>query len=317
MAGIKDIAKKAGVSISTVSYALNNSPKVTEQTRARIVAIANELNYIPNMAGRNLRGQKTNVIGVYVATYGGTFYGDLLEGIMSTLKENKYEMIVCSGERSRLFLPERMIDGAIILDTSYPDEEILKYAERGHKIVVMDREMEHKNIRKVMLDNRGGAKIAIQKLLEEEKRLVYLIEGPADSYDSRERLAAAIEELDKQHASYRIIKGDFSERSGRLVAKQIHQEWQESVAIFSLNDDMAIGIYNYFKETALRINQEIKIIGFDNHLISPYLVPGLTTIAYSKHKWGSLGAQTLLNLLEENKTSDVILKTRLMNRESC
>lgn len=81
MVGIKDIAKKAGVSISTVSYALNGSPKVTEETRARIQAIARDLNYVPNMAARTLKRRQTNIIGVYLADYAGSFYGELLDGI--------------------------------------------------------------------------------------------------------------------------------------------------------------------------------------------------------------------------------------------
>ena len=92
MVGIKDIAKKAGVSISTVSYALNGSSKVTEETRTRIQAIAEELNYVPNMAARTLKRRQTNIIGVYLADYGGSFYGELLEGIKKGLALFDYEM---------------------------------------------------------------------------------------------------------------------------------------------------------------------------------------------------------------------------------
>ena len=139
MVGIKDIAKKAGVSISTVSYALNGSSKVTEETRTRIQAIAEELNYVPNMAARTLKRRQTNIIGVYLADYGGSFYGELLEGIKKGLALFDYEMIVCSGKKSHLFIPEKMVDGAIILDWTFPTKEIEKFAERGHSIVVLDR----------------------------------------------------------------------------------------------------------------------------------------------------------------------------------
>ncbi|AEB30117.1 transcriptional regulator [Carnobacterium sp. 17-4] len=316
MVGIKDIAKVANVSISTVSYALNGSSKVTEKTRAKIVKIAEELNYIPNRAGRNLRKKETQIIGVYLATYGGTFYGDLLEGIMSTAKENNYDMIVCSGDRSRLFLPERMIDGAIILDTGFPDEELIDYADRGHKIVVMDRKIEHENIRRVLVDNRHGAKMAIEELVKNPDSLVYLITGPPDSFDNHERLEAAIEKLSESNQPYEIIEGDFSEVSGQRIGKIIHNKWTEKVSVFSFNDEMAIGIYNYFKKTNLKIGKDIRLIGFDNLLVSKYMIPRLASIAYSKHKWGSIAAQSLINLIKDESVENQVLKTTLVKSQS-
>ena len=316
MVGIKDIAKAANVSISTVSYALNGSSKVTEKTRAKIVKIAEELNYIPNRAGRNLRKKETKIIGVYLATYGGTFYGDLLEGIMCTAKENNYDMIVCSGDRSRLFLPERMIDGAIILDTGFPDDELNDYANRGHKIVVMDRKIDHENIRRVLVDNRLGAKMAIEALLEKPDSLVYLITGPPDSFDNHERLEAAIEVLSENNQPYKIIEGDFSEASGQSIGKVIHEKWTETVSVFSFNDEMAIGMYNYFKETDLEIGKDIRLIGFDNLLVSNYMTPRLASIAYSKHKWGSIAAQSLINLIKGEPVENQVLKTTLVKSQS-
>lgn len=316
MVGIKDIAKAANVSISTVSYALNGSSKVTEKTRAKIVKIAEELNYIPNRAGRNLRKKETQIIGVYLATYGGTFYGDLLEGIMSTAKENNYDMIVCSGDRSRLFLPERMIDGAIILDTGFPDDELIDYADRGHKIVVMDRKIDHENIRRVLVDNRHGAKMAIEALVKKPDSLVYLITGPPDSFDSHERLEAAVEKLAESNQPYEIIEGDFSEVSGQRIGEIIHNKWTEKVSVFSFNDEMAIGMYNYFKKTNLKIGKDIRLIGFDNLLVSKYMIPRLASIAYSKHKWGSIAAQSLINLIKEESVENQVLKTTLVKSQS-
>lgn len=188
MVGIKDIAKKAGVSISTVSYALNGSPKVTEKTRKRIMTIANELNYIPNMAARTLKTRETKIIGVYLTNYGGIFYGTLLEGLTQTLYKHGYELIACSGTKTHRFLPEKMIDGAIILDANFPSSEIINYANRGHKLVVLDRELTHENVSQVLLDNKGGATLAIDYLSTNFKGDFYVITGPDDSYDARVRL---------------------------------------------------------------------------------------------------------------------------------
>ena len=305
MVGIKEIAKKAGVSISTVSYALNGSPKVTEATRARIQAIAEELDYVPNMAARTLKRQQTNIIGVYLADYGGSFYGELLDGIKKGLEAQDYEMIVCSGNKSHLFIPERMIDGAIVLDWTFNNKEIEQYADRGHFLVILDRLITHENVRKVLLDNKGGATLAIEKAVASQTQKIFLISGPKKSYDSQERLNASIKELERFAIDYDIISGDFTEPSGYQAAKEImEKEPRFPVDIFALNDEMAIGIYKYFEETSYEIGKDIRLIGFDNSEISAFVQPRLATISYSKHRWGMLAAEKIIQLIAGEETDD-------------
>ncbi len=142
MASIKDIAKQAGVSISTVSYALNGSDKVTKETAAKILQIAEELHYVPHAAARLLKKRQSNLIGIFLTDFSGNFYGDLLQGVKEYLSGKGYDLLVCSGEKSRRLIPERMIDGAIVLDVTFSDKELLQYAGKGHKTVVLDRELE-------------------------------------------------------------------------------------------------------------------------------------------------------------------------------
>ena len=162
------------MSISTVSYALNGSPKVTEETRARIQAIARDLNYVPNMAARTLKRRQTNIIGVYLADYAGSFYGELLDGIKKS-RDFWLRNDCLQRQKSHLFIPERMIDGAIILDWTFPSEEIERYAQRGHQIVVLDRILDHENIHQVLLDNKGGAALAIDKLISGGSQHVFYL----------------------------------------------------------------------------------------------------------------------------------------------
>ncbi|MCI3027967.1 LacI family transcriptional regulator [Desemzia sp. C1] len=316
MVGIKDIAKKAGVSISTVSYALNGSSKVTEDTREKILLIAKDLNYIPNMAGRNLRRNKSNIIGVYLSSYSGTFYGDLLDGIMKEAKNQGYEMVACSGDRSRLFLPQGMIDGAIIIDPAFPDEKIKEYADRGSKIVVLDRKLKHENVRQVLLDNRHGGKLAIDALTKTSADFFYLVSGPMETFDSNERLEGAEEVLSQKKLEYQVLHGDFTETSGRILAEKIHREWTKPVGIFSLNDEMAFGMYDYFQETDIEIGKDVFIAGFDHTLISKYAVPSLATISYSKQEWAFLSAKTLFALLDNKPVKDKILPTSFILGDS-
>ncbi|PAE26678.1 MULTISPECIES: LacI family DNA-binding transcriptional regulator [Bacillaceae] len=298
MTSIKDIAKKAGVSISTVSYALNGSPKVTEETAAKILAIAKELNYVPNAAARSLKKRETKIIGVFLTNFGGAFYGQLLQGIQDSLNSKGYEMIVCSGKESHRFIPERMIDGAIVLDFSFSSEELLKHADAGHKIVVMDRELIHPNINQVLLHNTSGATLAIDYLIEKGHRKIYAVNGPDGSYDAVQRIEAVRQAVKwNQQIVYRELPGNFNKGAGEKAAEQIVNEYTEPVAVFCLNDEMAIGMYNYLAPTKYEIGKHIHIIGFDNIELSRYTQPRLATIDYSERKWGAVSAEHLLKLI--------------------
>jgi LacI family transcriptional regulator len=317
VAGIKDIAKLAGVSISTVSYALNGSPKVTEETAAKILAIAKELNYVPNAAARSLKKRETKIIGVFLTNYGGAFYGQLLQGIQDALSSKGYEMIVCGGKESHRFIPERMIDGAIVLDYFFSSQELLKHAEAGHKIVVMDRELEHPNINQVLLHNKSGATLAIDHLIEKGHRKIYAVAGPEGSYDATQRIEAVRQAVNR-HADveYHEIPGDFNKPAGEKAAEQIVKQYTEPVAVFCLNDEMAIGMYNYLAKTKYEIGKHIHIIGFDNIEISRYTQPRLATIDYSEQKWGAVSAEHLLKLLANEPVEDERIYVTLIPGDS-
>lgn len=314
---IKDIAKRAGVSISTVSYALNGNPKVTEETAAKIIAIANELNYIPNAAARSLKKQETKIVGVFLTNYGGAFYGQLLQGMQEALSLKGYELIVCSGRESHRFLPERMIDGAIILDATFSSEELINFANRGHKLVVMDRELDHPNINQVLLDNKAGATLAIDYLVDKGHKKLYVVTGPNYTYDSNQRMYAARQAVKRYgHIQYAEIVGNFNKSAGEQAAEQIIKEYTEPVAVFCLNDEMAIGVYDYIAKTNFRMGEHIHIIGFDNIAIAQYIQPRLATIDYSEQKWGAMAAEHLLKLLTNESVENERIYVTLIDGNS-
>jgi len=298
---IKDIAKQAGVSISTVSYALNGSPKVTDETTARILAVAKELNYIPNAAARSLKTRQTKIIGVFLTDFSGAFYGDLLQGTKEILSEKGYDLIVCSGKQSHRMLPERMIDGAIILDEMFGSTELMSYAERGHKLVVLDRELQHPNINQVLLDNKAGARLAVEYLIGQGHRTLYVVTGPSGSYDSKQRLQAVSQAVKRTAgATLTVIEGDFNKSAGeQAAAKIIAESSGTAAAVFCFNDEMAIGMFNYLaaNHPNIRIGEHIHIVGFDNMELASYTQPRLSTIDYSKSQWGALAAEQLIKLI--------------------
>ncbi len=313
MVSIKDIAKKAGVSISTVSYALNGSSKVTDETSSRILAIAEELHYVPNAAARTLKKRESRIIGVFLTDFRGDVYGDLLDGVKRVLNREGYDMIVCSGMQSHRMLPERMIDGAIILDSGFGSEEILRYADRGHRIVVLDRELIHPNINRVLLDNQAGAEAAMNHLLERGHRNLYVVTGPEDSYDSNQRLAA-VRQMAEARPDVRLteIRSNFEKQGGEVAARQIVDEYDGPVAVFCLNDEMAVGISNALNGTELKIGEQVHLIGFDNIELAKYLQPRLATVDYSRPKWGAAAAEHLLNILSGDSVEHERMQVRLI-----
>ncbi|NOU87022.1 LacI family DNA-binding transcriptional regulator [Paenibacillus sp. LMG 31460] len=317
MVSIKDIAKKAGVSISTVSYALNGNPKVTKETSSRILAVAKELNYMPNAAARSLKKRETKIIGAFLTDFNGAFYGELLQGIKEVLNKKGYDLIVCSGAQSHRMLPERNIDGAIVLDSSFSSEEILQYAELGHKLIVLDRELNHSNVNQVLLDNKAGAALAMEYMIEKGHRKIYVITGPEASFDSMQRLQAVRQAVERhQPLTYTQIQGDFNKSAGEEAAERIIREYTEPVAVFCLNDEMAIGLYNAVKESEYRIGTHIHIIGFDNIELTQYTEPRLATIDYSKRKWGALASEQLLKLIADEEINHERIYVTLVKGDS-
>lgn len=317
MAGIQDIAKKAGVSISTVSYALNGSSKVTEKTRARIQKIAAEYNYSPNLAGRMLKKQKNFIIGLYLNDFGGYFYSHMIEGVNQVLAKSNYETIVATdGAQARDFIGQGLVDGAIILDTTFPDETIKRYAEMGKPIVVMDRQLSYQNVTQVLLNNQHGAQQAVRALIDAQISYLILVTGPKNSYDSIQRLQAALAESKKNiHLPVKVIQSDFTIAGGQRVADEISKINADTIGVFALNDEMAVGIINEIPTNL--IGKKVKVIGFDNDIIGQYMTPGLSTIDYSKHNWGNVAAESLLNMIEGSvQLENQEIPTRIRHRQS-
>ncbi|MGZ9585528.1 LacI family DNA-binding transcriptional regulator [Paenibacillus marinisediminis] len=317
MVSIKDIARQAGVSISTVSYALNGSPKVTAETSRKILEVAKELNYIPNAAARTLKKRETKIIGAYLTDFDGAFYGELLQGMKEVLNKKGYELIICSGPQSHRLLAERLLDGAIILDGFFPSEELLQYANRGQKLVVLDRELDHDNVCQVLLDNMAGATLAVEYLIEAGYRKLYVMTGPNGSFDSDQRMSAVRQTIERnQPLEYIEIPGNFLKSSGEQAAKRIIEEYTEPVGVFCLNDEMAIGMYNVLRNSPYRIGEHVHIVGFDNIELAEFVHPRLATIDYSKRRWGAVASEKLLKLIADESVDRERIYVTLIKSDS-
>jgi LacI family transcriptional regulator len=318
MITIKDVAKYAGVSIASASYALNGTGTISAATRTRVLEAAEKLNYHPNAFARNLKKPKTRTIGVFITRFGGSFYEEILEGIHDAVLKTDYELIVCPESRPvRRIFTHRQVDGAIVFDSKIKSDIIVKLASRKFPIVVLDRYLEDEYLFPLLIENQKAVKEVFYHLYNQGGRRIFFISGALDSFDNMERMKAFIGAADKNNVPVKIFYGNFTEQSGYDIAKAIIETKDLPDAVFCANDQMAIGFIRAMKEGNLKAPDDIAIVGFDDIQIAQYMQPSLSTIGASRFSWGSMAATQLIDFLENDKPFHLYrIPTRLIQRES-
>ncbi|MFA6801717.1 MAG: LacI family DNA-binding transcriptional regulator [Acholeplasmataceae bacterium] len=319
MPTIKDVAKKAGVSISTASYALNNVPSVHPETKQRILDAAKELNYYPNGIARNLKTKKTGNVGVFVYGFSGPIFSNVLEGIRQTLQEYGFNIIVSSGKSSENLLNERQVDGAIIFDNNLTDECLKNYAAHDFPIILLDRNLEGKNIYTSVIDNENIVYQFIMKMIQKGYKDFGFLSGPLDAFNNNRRFDGFQKALNDGHIEKHVYyQGDFTTESGYKIGKEIIKNKHIPRFIYCANDESAIGLMKALKEVNIRIPEDVALAGFDNIYLGEYLTPKLTTIGIDHVEWGRNVAQAISELIK-NKTIESFDHPdgQIIMRESC
>ncbi len=318
MTTILDIAKRAGVSVTTASYVLNGRGKISAATRQRVLEIAEELNYHPNAFARHLKKRKTQTIGVFISRFGGSFYEEILEGIHSVILDTDYELLVCpenhSTHRTLLY---RQVDGAIVFDSKITDEYVLKLASSHFPIVVMDRSLENDFILPLLLDNPAGVREAFNHLYQQGLHKLAFVAGAADSFDNAERMATFLSEAKRHKLHVPVWQGNFTEISGYEAARTILHSGDLPNAVFCANDQMAIGFLRVMQENGLRAPDDIAIVGFDDIVLARYTQPPLSTVGVSRFEWGTTAVRQLIDVLENSAAFEPKrIPTRFLARQS-
>jgi LacI family transcriptional regulator len=299
MTTIKDVARHAGISVTTASYALNSTGTISEATRQRVLLAAEELNYHPNAFARLLKNRKTSTIGVFISRFGGSFYEEILEGIHDTVLKTDYELIVCPETTSySRILTHRQVDGAIVFDSKIKDETVLKLASQTFPIITLDRSLDGDYVFPVLINNQQGTQEAFSHLYDQGARNFCFISGAFDSLDNFERKQSFLDECASHGASVRVIEGNFTRASGSAAGKAILESDNLPQAVFCANDQMAIGFIQAMQENSVGVPEDIAVIGFDNIQLAGYMHPSLTTVDASRFQWGSSAVTQLINFLE-------------------
>lgn len=323
MVTLKDVAKRAGVSLSTASYSINGSTLITDVTKQKVLAAAKEIGYRPNGLAKNLKEQKTNIIGLFLSGFTGPFFTDMMEGIQDVVIQNGYELMVYASDDKHRLLVERYVDGAIILNYHMKDSFLKSVADEKLPCIVLDRELESAFIKPVLLPNEFGSAFAVNHLVNKgHKRIAYMA-GSTESYDGESRLKGFKKEIQKHGIpllEHDLLRADFTEQSGFTAMRQYIDKRRKDVpsAIVCANDEMAMGAIRAVQGTGLQVPEDIAIIGFDDIYVSQYFSPPLTTIKVPRKEWGKIAAHSLFKMMDsdyEDETAENV-SVSLMSRTS-
>jgi LacI family transcriptional regulator len=328
MPTIKDVAEKAGVSIATVSHIINGTRYVSEELTVKVRAIIEALEYEPHAVARSLRGQKTHMIGLILPDNTNPFFAEVARGVEDTCFNAGYSVILCNSDNNiekevsylRL-LENKGIDGIAFVSIGQDHEAVEMLAKQKHPHVLIDRFIPDFNIDSVLVDNRGGARLAIESLVKLGHKRIGFISGPADLISSQERERGFRETMDSSNLIIQqsdVSEGDFGLRSGETAGQALLDRRKHPTAIFVANDMMAIGVLNTARRLGLNVPEDLSIIGFDDISLAACTAPGLTTVAQPKYRMGQRTAEILLNRIRKPQSPIISesLTTHLVERES-
>ncbi len=325
---MREVAERAGVSVTTVSHVINNSRPVNPQTRDRVEEAMQALGYQPNVLARSLRRGVTHTIGIILPDNSNPYFAEVVRGIEDASFDQGYSVILCNSDNDlekehhyTNVLVEKQVDGIIFVAAGLSAENIIALQKRGVPLVLVDRQVPDVRVDNVLADNQHGGWLATNHLIELDHRVIGCIAGPKGVRLSSERINGYRQALESAHLSVKpdlIVEGNFQYQSGYEGAKELFSQEHFPTAIFACNDLMAIGAYRFAHENNLKIPEQISIVGFDDVRLSAFINPPLTTIHQSKHKMGSRAAELLMERIadQELEPRQEILETNLVVRGS-
>ena len=321
---IKDVAREAGVSIATVSNALNNSDVVQPKTREHVLAVAERLHYIPNLNGKRLRSAQTRTIGLFVTSMTGDYYGNMADTIHYICQKSGYELhvfIVDSAESILQKLMNRIVDGAIVFFGTLSENEIQHMKSSGIPIVFMDQEENGERVSSVLYESYEAGRMAAEYLLGLGHRDLMHIFGLENNYDSRQRWAGFSDALKAADVAFRPenrLEGRLERAASyREMRRYLNEGHKLPQAIFAANDASAIGCMEALRQFDVRIPQDISIIGCDDIVLCGFVQPNLTTIRTHMQDLGTVAANEVLRLITQGEGCISRIPGSIIIRQSC
>jgi len=326
---IKDVAKRANVSIATVSRILNNQPGYSEKTKAKVLEVIQELGYQPNAVARGLINRRTHTIGILFPSLSSLFTGKLLSGVEKIAHEKESSVIACHTQSQGLktmkylqMLNEKRIDG-LIFTSELLKEEYYEYIKKiDIPAVLLATESFAFPLPYVKVNDHHAAYSAVQYLIKKGHTKIGMISGlPTDPIAGKPRIQGYLQALEDYQLEVNkdyIARGDgFKFGEGKAAFKQIMTQFPDITAIFCASDELAVGAISQAYEMGIRIPDDVSIIGYDNLQIAEMSVPPLTTVAQPLEKMGETATHLLFKMLEgSNDVENKIISHQIIERES-
>ena len=328
---IHDISKSLGIDSSTVSRALNDSPRVSKKTKERILKKAEELGYERNMLASKLRTNKSNTIGVIVPRISRHFFSTVISGIEETAFDAGYDVIICQSfdnvEREKKLIKTLLsnrVDGILIsisMETTNFDH-LQEYKNHGFPIIFFDRPCDIPDCTNVIIDDFKASFEATEHLINNGCRDIVHFSGPQNLELYRQRVkgyTAALEKYGLEIREHYILESNLMEEDGLESAKKI-LELPKVDGVFSGNDVAAISAMQYLKSKNIDIPKDIAFVGFSNEPISAVIEPSLTTVNQRDLEMGKLATSLLFeqikNKLDKNHQTEILTPELIIRNSS-
>jgi LacI family transcriptional regulator len=329
MATIKDVALRAGVSVTTVSHVVNDTRHVSAKGRERVELAIRELGYVPNAMARSLKSNTTSTLGMLIPNSSNPYFAEIVRIVEDRCFGAGYTLVLCNTDdeprRQSVYLQvlaERRIDGLIVVSTGDDDSLVTQLQGLRIPTVLVDREIADPSCDLVETAHMQGGLLAVRHLLSLGHKRIACLGGPEGLTPSEQRIEgwrmALAEAGNTPNADALLWRGAFTSQSGYEAMHAILRTEHPPSAVFVCNDLMAIGALRAAHESGVHVPDELSIVGFDDIELSAYTSPPLTTVAQPKERIGALAVDMLLERVSGKRRDarKVVLQPELRVRAS-
>ena len=326
MTTIKDIAKKAGVSVATVSRVINNKSDVSPSMREKIKNIMDELGYIPNSMAKNLSHRKSKLIAVILPTLNNSFFSELLTEIEKEANKYGYNTmhVISSDERKKVeyhlnSIRSNFVSGVIINSLHVIEKDLEMLERSGIKVLTIDRSFYNHKFSSVNVDNKRGGYLAAEHLIQKGCRNIIIISGSSEDCVLNDRLGGFKEfiSLNNYEVNLTIYNSDLTSNGGFKTFNSLLSKKVNFDGVFCLNDAMALGVIRSCTDFGVNLPGDALIMGYDNSYMNHFSVPRLSSIDQRVSQFGEKSVRTVIELINsESDNRKVTIEPKLVERES-